>query len=185
MSISENKDKTFGPNALATPANAITTVRILASPFIVALIINYKVSWITFSLWAIVSVTDGADGYVARRMGATNSGAFLDPLADKIAVLGAMFALAFVGKFSWIPVGIIAFREVLMSLYRSNAGKKGVSVPASKTGKAKTFTQDLAVALAVFPPLKSMGYIAEIFLWVACLLTVISGIQYWYQARSK
>ena len=63
-------------------------------------------------LWIALCVTDGIDGYFARRQGATRSGAFLDPLADKVLVLGAMAALVANDTFWWVPVAIIAVREI-------------------------------------------------------------------------
>ncbi len=83
--------------------------------------------------------TDGIDGWLARRHGTTRSGAFLDPLADKFLVLGAMFALVADHRFSWVPVVIIAVREVAISLYRIVAARHGVSVPARALAKLKTW----------------------------------------------
>src|SRR5579859_7279116 len=77
----------FEPTALATPANAITGARILATPPILVLIVHFGVSWVAAGAWIAVASTDFLDGWVARRQGATTSGAFLDPLADKVLVL--------------------------------------------------------------------------------------------------
>ena len=82
------------PNAIATWANAVTVGRILVSPLMFVVIPDDKAgSWIAFALWFLLCVSDGIDGYLARRHGATRSGAFLDPLADKVLVLGAMFEI--------------------------------------------------------------------------------------------
>ena len=70
----------------------------------------------------------------------TTVGAFLDPLADKVLVLGAMFILVNSDVFWIVPVVIIAARELAISLYRTFVGAKGVSVPASKIAKLKTLT---------------------------------------------
>ena len=61
-------------------------------------------SWIAFALWFVLCASDGIDGYIARRHGTTRSGAFLDPLADKVLVLGAMFTLVGNGVF-WVRAG--------------------------------------------------------------------------------
>ena len=61
-------------------------------------------SWLTVVVGAAVAFSDGIDGWVARRQGATRSGAFLDPLADKVVVLSALFALAAEGHLPWLPV---------------------------------------------------------------------------------
>ena len=91
--------------------------------------------------------TDFLDGWVARRQGATTSGAFLDPLADKVLVIGALAALASVDLCSWLPVVLIAARELVISLYRSALARRGVSVPARPLAKLKTAFQDVAIGL--------------------------------------
>ena len=101
--------------------------------------------------WAGVASTDFLDGWVARRQGATTSGAFLDPLADKVLVLGALGALAAVGLTSWVPVVVIAGREVAVSAYRSSVARHGVSVPARRLAKLKTASQDLAIGSHTHP----------------------------------
>src|ERR1700722_3358257 len=137
----------FEPSALVTPANAITAVRLLATLPVLVLIVHLGVSWAAALAWVAVASTDFLDGWVARRQGATTSGAFLDPLADKVLVLGTLGALAATGLTSWAPVGLIAGRELVISAYRSLVARHGVSVPARALAKMKTATQDGAVAL--------------------------------------
>src|SRR3979411_2854465 len=138
---------TFGPGALATPANAVTIGRLLATPVLLVVMSseNRDLRWPVWGLWIILACTDGVDGYLARKMGTTRSGAFLDPLADKFLVLGAMGVLVAKERFWWLPVAIIAAREVAISLYRSRLGRKGLSMPARPLAKAKTVVQDIAV----------------------------------------
>ena len=97
------------------------------------------------------ALSDAVDGYIARRHGATRSGAFLDPLADKVLVLGAMFTLVGSDVFWIVPVAIIAVREFVISIYRTVVGSRGVSVPASRLAKYKTLAQQLAVGFALLP----------------------------------
>src|SRR3974390_2094376 len=118
---------TFGPSALLTPANAITVIRLLATPVLIVLIMLWGASWVTFVFGGLLAMSDGIDGWVARRQGTTRSGAFLDPLADKVVVLGALVALVAKGIIWWLPVAVIAVREIAMSVYRSVAGRRGVS----------------------------------------------------------
>ena len=99
----------------------------------------------------MLCLSDAFDGYIARRHGPTRSGAFLDPLADKVLVLGAMFMLVRNGMFWIVPVAIIAVREFVISMYRTVVGTRGVSVPASRSAKNKTLTQQLAVGFALLP----------------------------------
>ena len=113
------------PNAIATWANAVTVGRILVSPLMFVVIPDYPGgSWVAFVLWFVLCSSDGIDGYLARRHGATRSGAFLDPLADKVLVLGAMFTLVSRDVYWALPVLIIAAREVAISMYRVMVGAK-------------------------------------------------------------
>ncbi len=174
----------FAPSALMTPANAITAVRLLATPPVLLLIVHLGVSWPAALTWAAVASTDFLDGWVARRQGATTSGAFLDPLADKVLVLGALGALAATGLASWVPVVIIAGREITISIYRSVVGRNGISVPARPLAKCKTSAQDLAIGLILLPPigLYHPG-IGQALLWISAGLAVISGAQYLLDSR--
>ena len=172
------------PNSLATWANAVTVGRILVSPVMFTLIPNDKNgSWIALGLWFVLCVSDVFDGYLARRHGTTKSGAFLDPLADKVLVLGAMFTLVSREVFWVVPIVIIAAREVIVSIYRVVVGSKGVSVPASRTAKVKTLSQQLAVAFALMP-LTALDHtwLWQGLLWLAVFLTILSGVQYAVQA---
>jgi CDP-diacylglycerol--glycerol-3-phosphate 3-phosphatidyltransferase len=169
----------FEASAVATPANAITVVRILATPLMLFLIVDLKVSWVAAVVWVAVASTDFLDGWVARRQGATTSGAFLDPLADKVLVIGALGALAAVSLASWVPVILIAGRELVISVYRSAVARHGVSVPARPLAKLKTASQDVAVGLILLPATGLHHlWIGHYVLWGAVGLAVISGAQY-------
>ncbi len=169
-------------SALVTPANLVTAVRVLLTPFVVALVLADS-AWPAFLLWSALAATDRLDGWLARRHGVTSSGAFLDPLADKILVLAVAVALVEVDRFAVLPVVLIAAREVSMSGYRSVVARKGVSVPARPLAKAKTFVQLGVVAVALFPPLADRQGVVDAALWVAVALTLASGLQYLLDAR--
>lgn len=173
------------PSAIKTWANLVTVARVLIAPFMFLLIPDQPGGrWAAFLLWFVLCVSDGIDGYLARRHGATNLGAFLDPLADKVLVLGAMFFLVNNDTFWIVPVAIMAGRELLISLYRTFVGAKGVSVPASKTAKWKTFAQQLAVGFAIAPPTAlDATWLWKGLLWIAVALALISGGQYLWRAR--
>ncbi len=179
MPVSGNSAR-YGPTALITPANAVTFARLLASPVLVGLVIGYGTDWLVFVLATVVFATDGLDGWVARRHGTTSSGAFLDPLADKFVVLGVLYALVARGTVSWIPVSLMASREIAMSVYRSLVARRGVSVPARPLAKAKTTTQDLAVGLFLLPVIANQHTVLGVVLWIATALTIASGVQYLY-----
>lgn len=175
----ESVTTAFGPSALATPANAVTLLRVMITPVLLGWIVDVGASWPLFALWTVLAFTDGVDGWIARRHGTTRSGAFLDPLADKFLVLGAMWALVTIDRFSWVPVALIAVREVSMSAYRSYLSRRGISVPARLSAKVKTVVQLIAVGLALMPPLvDDSADFASSTLWVAVLLTFFSGVQY-------
>ncbi|MGD0746986.1 MAG: CDP-alcohol phosphatidyltransferase family protein [Acidimicrobiales bacterium] len=154
---------TFGPSALVTPANAVTVARLLAAP--------------------VYAGSDGLDGYMARRHGTTRSGAFLDPLADKACVLGAMFTLAAQGHLPWLPIILITIREVGMQLYRSWVGRRGVSIPARKSAKIKTLVQDIAIGTVIIPPLAHQHGLQVAAIWFACALTLYTGAEYLLDGR--
>ena len=175
-------------SAIATWANVVTVTRVLASPFLFAILpSDSRGSWVAFVVWIVLCSSDGVDGYLARRHGTTRSGAFLDPLADKILILGAMFTLVSRGIFWLLPVSIIAGREILISAYRVIVGARGVSVPASKLAKWKTLFQQLAVAFAIAPMTTTDAtWLWISLLWAAVGLTIVTGAQYaWHAVKER
>lgn len=174
--------------AIVTWANMVTVGRVLASPFLFALIPDDgRGSYVALAVWIILCSSDGFDGYLARKHGITRSGAFLDPLADKILVLGAMFTLVSRDVLWILPVVIIAAREIGVSLYRVFVGSRGVSMPASKTAKVKTVSQQVAVGFALAPfAVVDHRWTFVVLLWIAVALTLLSAGQYaWKAVGSK
>ena len=174
---------TFGPSALVTPANAVTVARLLAAPVYVLMLVAWGASWINVVVGFVLAASDGLDGYLARRHGTTRSGAFLDPLADKAVVLGALVTLAAQGHLPWLPVVLITLREVGMQGYRSWAGRRGVSIPARNSAKVKTLVQDLAVGACIIPPLAHQHTLQVVMIWLACVLTLYTGAEYLLDGR--
>lgn len=169
----------FGPSALATPANLLTVARLVLTVPLLAMIADTGATWPAVSLWIALCITDGIDGHIARRHGTTRSGAFLDPLADKVLVLGGMAALVANGTFWWPPVGLIAVRELGIQVFRSYWGKKGLAVPATGLAKAKTVVQEVAVGFGLLPlTATDATWIATLVLWAAVVLTLVTGAQY-------
>ncbi len=176
----------FGPSALATPANGVTLVRVLATPLLVVLTLSQGPSLAAVAAWVLLAGSDSVDGWLARRHGPTTSGAFLDPLADKVLALGALAALAVNGWVSWVPVAILAGRETVISVYRIALSRRGVSVPARRLGKLKTATEDLAIGLLLLPVVAHHEvWVGRSLLWAAVVLAVVSGAQYLLDAQHR
>lgn len=179
--------RTYGETALLTPANMLTIFRLLVAPVFIYMIVVERISWWTTFVGFLAALSDYFDGIVARRHGTTTSGAFLDPLADKVIVLGGLYAIIISrphGIASFIvPSIIITLREIWMSVYRSRASKKGISIPASKLAKWKTFVQDWAIAFCVLPVTAHHIWIAVITIWVAAAMTVYTGWQYYADGK--
>jgi CDP-diacylglycerol--glycerol-3-phosphate 3-phosphatidyltransferase len=168
----------YGPSALATPANFVTVIRLLVSPLLFAMISDEPSGWLVWAFFSVLAFTDGIDGWIARRYGTTRSGAFLDPLADKVLVLGSLFALVAVDRFPVWPVAVIAVREISISLYRVYWGRRGLAVPARRSAKFKTLVQSLAVGAVLMPPLTDITWVADGLLYLGTFLAVLSAVQY-------
>ncbi len=170
---------TYGESALLTPANILTLVRLVVTPIFMWLIVTQGATWTTTVVGFSAAMSDYFDGIVARRQGTTRSGAFLDPLADKVVVLGSLYTLVYEHYHWWLPVAIITAREVWMTWYRSVMSQRGISIPAGALPKIKTMVQDLAIAFCVIPWTTSLHWLAVGTLWCAVVLTVITGWQYY------
>ncbi len=179
------KNSGYGPSALLTPANLMTSIRVFLTPVMIVLVLSMgPSSWLLWAFWAVLTFSDGIDGKLARRHGATRSGAFLDPLADKVLVLGTLAALVSRHDISWVPVALIAVREVAMNSFRIYAGNLGITIPARPLAKLKTILQDFAVAAAFFPPVATPYHAVFVdLLWASVVLTLITGLEYAKDAR--
>jgi CDP-diacylglycerol---glycerol-3-phosphate 3-phosphatidyltransferase len=179
--------RTYGESALLTPANLMTAFRLLVAPVFIYLIVFHRISWWTTLVGFVAAMSDYFDGIVARRHGTTTSGAFLDPLADKVIVLGSLYALVVSrphGLTAFLaPSILITLREVWMSVFRSRAAKRGVSIPASQLAKWKTFVQDWAIAFCVLPLTGHHLVYGVTTIWVAAAMTLYTGWQYWRDGR--
>ena len=177
---------------LSTPANLVTLARIGASPLLFWLILRAGddggASWVAVAVAVIFAASDAWDGRLARNTGTvTRAGAFLDPLADKIVVLGSMACFATIGRVSWIPVALIAAREAWMSAFRVRCARRGVSVPARQSAKWKTILQGVAVILSLVPPLAADSPAARALVvaawWLAVAATLVTGALYLADSR--
>jgi CDP-diacylglycerol--glycerol-3-phosphate 3-phosphatidyltransferase len=172
----------FQAGDFATPANILTLSRILLAPPLFAIILNAEdtrgASWAAFVVGFVVALSDNLDGKLARRQGTTRSGAFLDPLADKIVVLGVMFCLVAVDRYWWFPVALVTVRELAVSTWRTYWARRGLAIPARRSAKYKTLVQGIALLLAVLPPLEDADTLHVVTLWTAVAFTLVSGVQY-------
>jgi CDP-diacylglycerol--glycerol-3-phosphate 3-phosphatidyltransferase len=153
----------------------------------------------SFWAFAVAALTDFFDGWLARRLhAATVWGAILDPIADKVLVCGVILGLLSLGPNAAvaIPAALILFREFTVSALREVAAGKGVSLPVTLLAKWKTTLQlvalgaELLVACwAAFSLPSDPGVLgpatlgAHALLWLAAIITLITGAQYWEQAR--
>jgi CDP-diacylglycerol---glycerol-3-phosphate 3-phosphatidyltransferase len=181
--VSELRTATrFNASARLTPANALTLVRILLAPVLFALIFDAHdtrgASWPVFTLGVLLALTDHYDGQLARRHGTTRSGAFLDPLADKVVVIGAMVCLVMVNRYWWFPVAIVTARELAITAMRAHFARSGMAIPARTSAKYKTFVQGIALLVAVIPILRDTQTPSVVALWIAVAMTLWSGWQY-------
>ncbi|MEM6911621.1 MAG: CDP-diacylglycerol--glycerol-3-phosphate 3-phosphatidyltransferase [Verrucomicrobiota bacterium] len=142
-------------------------------------------------LFALASVTDFLDGYLARKWGLiSNFGKLMDPLADKVLVLAAFLLLSVQGAVpAWITV-VLLTRELLVTGLRSLAAERGEVLPADHWGKVKTVVQVVCV-LFWLSALAFQG-MKEALVWglgngllaVTLLATVGSGFNYLWKSRS-
>lgn len=106
---------------------------------------------VALALFVVAALSDALDGWLARRSGSTARGAFLDPLADKILVVGTLLALTLASR-GW-PVTVVtilvALREGAVALLRARALGRGIALPADRLAKAKTVLQMAGVALII------------------------------------
>ncbi|RYM07126.1 CDP-diacylglycerol--glycerol-3-phosphate 3-phosphatidyltransferase [Sporolactobacillus sp. THM7-7] len=138
-------------------------------------------------IFIIASFTDWLDGQIARRRHlVTNFGKFADPLADKLLVMSAFVSFVGMGRMaSWMVIIILA-REFAVTGLRLVAAGEGDVIAAGKLGKWKTLFQMLAIISYLFNniPFGLGGFpLNEILLWIAVILTILSGADYFYHNR--
>ena len=142
-------------------------------------------SWLVFS---IAACSDWVDGYFARRYDSVTAlGKLMDPLADKILVTTALIMLIPLDRLpAWIALVILA-REILITGLRGVASAEGVVVAASGLGKIKSIAQYLGLGTLIFPlgilPVPYLHQIGLIIVYIALILTVWSGADYFYKLR--
>ncbi len=172
--------------------NKLTVLRVLLIPFFLATVLWFFEGHMIFALvfFALASITDFLDGHIARKNNlVTTFGKFLDPLADKLLVMTALIAFAFERWIDPIAVVLILSREFMVTGLRLVVANEGVVVAAGIWGKLKTAFTMLALLVImllqiIYPDAKGspdLNWKAPVFLvnealiWVAVILTLISG----------
>ena len=177
--------------------NILSTIRILLTPVFLVLFFEPEL-WLkilALIVYIIAAITDFFDGYYARKHNIeTTVGAFLDPFADKLLTLSGFAVLPFISaeQFPWWAIGMIAVRDVFITLLRVWANRKKLPMATSKLAKTKTTVQmiflylgliigvfkDATFFLGEWIALLLSTNIMFILLVAVTLFTVYSGIEY-------
>ena len=160
--------------------NKLTVARIIMVPIVMALMLTGH-NILALFVFALASITDFLDGYLARKYNLVSSfGKIMDPLADKLLVFGALITFIQIGVVSvWAPVIIIA-REFFVTSMRVVAVSKGKVIAASWWGKIKTNVQLFALIFA-FLLYKDYAVFAGALIWISAIFTVASWIAYIFE----
>lgn len=165
--------------------NSLTVARIFLVPMLVVVLLTKFNSWAPFELLAagifgIASLTDWADGYLARRRNqVTGFGQWMDPLADKLLVTAALVSLVQMDRAQGWMVAIILGREFMVTVLRSMAHAKGQTLPASPLGKLKLVAQVVAILVLILGDhMHSFYIVGTVALWVATIAALISAADY-------
>lgn len=166
--------------------NALTILRLVLVPvFLVLLGSGGTVErWWALAVFVVASITDQVDGSLARsRNQITPFGTLMDPIADKALTLGAFVMLSVLGEIPWWITIVIAVRELGITALRGVLMRRSI-IPASMGGKIKTTLQMTAIILFLVPWSALVGdwgvplTIANIVLWAALAVTVVTGVDY-------
>jgi CDP-diacylglycerol--glycerol-3-phosphate 3-phosphatidyltransferase len=154
--------------------------------------------WAVYA-FVLAAVTDFFDGWLARKLDAESVwGAILDPIGDKVLVCGAILGLLSLGPQPMVvlPAGLILFREFTVSALREVGAGRGVKLPVTLLAKWKTTLQLTALAMELIVAAwgafslpdgtafrGGFEIAAHTLFWIATLVTLITGVQYWEQTR--
>lgn len=168
---------------VATPANAITALRLLLVPVFAVLLLGHSGTDASWRIWATVvfavaSLTDRVDGHVARSRGeVTALGTFADPVADKALIGTALAGLSALGLLPWWVTGVVLAREAAVTGLRFSVLAHGV-LPASRGGKVKTFLQAVAIGCYLLPLTGPAASARAWLMGLAVLVTIATGADY-------
>jgi CDP-diacylglycerol--glycerol-3-phosphate 3-phosphatidyltransferase len=167
--------------------NVLTLLRILLVPVLVVALTEEIAhgSTIAAIVFVVASLSDGLDGYIARsRQSVTTFGKVMDPIADKLLIVAALFSLVSLDRVdAWVAMVVVA-REFAVSGLRVAAGQQGVVIPASGLGKIKTIVQSAAV-LALIAASDAGDWWVQALVYLMVLATVVSGADYFLNFRRR
>ncbi len=167
--------------------NVLTVVRILLVPVVVVALLGKTAGGdlLAAIVFAVASLTDALDGYLARsRNWVTTFGKLMDPIADKLLIVAALIALVSRSRLeAWVAMVIIS-REIAVTVLRAAAGaQQGTVIAASALGKLKTALQ---VAMVIVLITVGSGPLAvKLLVYVTVVVTVLSGLDYFFGLRRQ
>jgi CDP-diacylglycerol--glycerol-3-phosphate 3-phosphatidyltransferase len=165
--------------------NVLTMLRILLVPVLVVALLNETSNGdlLAAIVFALASLTDAMDGYLARTRNAiTTFGKLMDPIADKLLIIAALVALVSLDRLAaWVAMVIIA-REVAVTMTRMQATQQGVVIAANWWGKAKTIVQVAAIFLLIVAGDPSPVWVDGV-VYGAVAITIVSGVDYFFGLR--
>ena len=166
--------------------NLLTMLRILLVPVLVVALLGETPNGdlLAAIVFAVASLTDAIDGYLARARGdVTSFGKLMDPIADKLLIVAALVALVSLDRLAaWIAMVIIA-REFAVTAVRMQATQQGVVLAANWWGKAKTIVQVAAIFfLIAFDP---TPLAVDLLVYAAVAITVVSGLDFFFGLRRQ
>lgn len=156
-------------------ANKITVARICLVPLFMIFLYS-GAGYLAFAVYILACVSDFFDGYIARNYNQVSTfGKFMDPLADKVLVIAAMCWFVQALRFPGWALALVCFREFAVSGLRLIAAEKGQVIAAAKSGKIKTASTMVALAVMLFFENRVLDVIAVIVITVT---TLYSGYEY-------
>ena len=172
--------------------NLVTLSRIVLIPLIVGIyylpddVLSFQAKNVAATgIFIFAAITDWLDGYLARRLNQMSAfGAFLDPVADKLIVIGALVVLLYLNRVDMLVALIIVGREIAISALREWMAKVGAarSVAVAFVGKLKTVSQMIAIPLLLYDDhllgVVDCRWLGTILINVAAVLTVLSMLYY-------
>jgi CDP-diacylglycerol--glycerol-3-phosphate 3-phosphatidyltransferase len=165
--------------------NVLTLLRILLVPVLVVALLDETANGdlLAAIVFALASVTDAMDGYLARTRNAiTTFGKLMDPIADKLLIIAALVALVSLHRLAgWVAMVIIA-RELTVTVTRMQATQHGVVIAANLWGKAKTIVQVAAIFFVIAVGEPSPAWVDGL-VYGMVVITIVSGVDYFFGLR--